>query len=44
MCVGATGAELVVGDDLEDVRGAQFGSTAVGAEGVVFELESFGCA
>ena len=44
VCVGATGAELVVRDDLEDVRGAQLGSTALRAEGVVFGLESFGCA
>ena len=44
MCVGATGAELVVGNDFEEVLGAQLASTAVGGEGVVIGLETFGFA
>ena len=44
MHVDAAGAELAVGDDLEDVRGAQLGSAAVDVERVVDGLESFGCA
>ena len=44
MSIGATGAELVVGDDLDKVLGAQLASTAGRAEGVVIGLETFGCA
>ena len=44
MSIGATGAELVVGDDLDKVLGAQLASTAGRAEGVVIGLEIFSCA
>ena len=33
--VGAGGAEVVVGDDFQDVRGAEFGHFAFAAEGVM---------
>ena len=41
MRVDAAGADLAVGDEFEDVRGAQLGGAAVGAERVVGGLESF---
>ena len=39
--LGAAGAEVVVGDDLEDVGSAQFSSSACVAEGKVVSLEPF---
>ena len=44
MRVDAAGADLAVGDEFEDVRGAQLGGAAVGVERVVDGLESFDCA
>ena len=41
MVLGAAKAELVVGDDLEDVGSAQFSSSACVAEGKVVSLEPF---
>ena len=41
--VDAAGADLAVRDELEDVRGAQLGSAAVGVERIVDGLESLGC-
>ena len=41
MRVDAAGADLAVGDEFEDVRRAQLGGAAVGAERVVGGLESF---
>ena len=42
MCVYAAGADLVVGDEFQDVRGAQLGDAAFGVERVVVGLEAFG--
>ena len=41
MVLGAAGAEVVVGDDLEDVGSTQFSSSACFAEGKVVSLEPF---
>ena len=42
MHVDAAGADLVVGDEFQDVRGAQLGGAAFGVERVVDGLETFG--
>ena len=42
MRVDAAGADLVVGDEFQDVRGAQLGDAAFGVERVVVGLEAFG--
>ena len=42
MCVDAAGADLVVRDEFQDVRGAQLGGAAIGVERVVDGLEAFG--
>ena len=42
MHVDAAGADLVLGDEFQDVRGAQLGGAAVGVERVVVGLEAFG--
>ena len=42
MRVDAAGVDLVVGDEIQDVRGAQLGNAAVEVEGVVVGLETFG--
>ena len=41
MRVDTAGADLAVRDEFENVRGAQLGSAAVGAERVVGGLETF---
>ena len=38
---GAGGAEVVVGDDLQDVTGAEFANSAVAVEWVIVRLEVF---
>ena len=42
MRVDAAGADFVVGDEFQDVRGAQLGGTPIGVERVVDGLEAFG--
>ena len=42
MLVDAAGADLVVGDKFQDVRGAQLGGAAFGVERVVDGLEALG--
>ena len=42
MRVNAAGADLVVGDEFQDVRGALLGGTAFRVERVVAGLEAFG--
>ena len=42
MRLDAAGVDLVVGDEFQDVRGAQFGDAAVDVERVVIGLEKFG--
>ena len=42
MCMGAARANFLVGDEFQDVRGAQLGNSAVEIEGKVVRLESFG--
>ena len=44
MCVGAGGANFVVGDEFQDVRGAQLGNSAAEIERKVVSLETFGSA
>ena len=44
MCVGAARANFIVGDEFQDVRGAQLGNSAVEVEGKVVRLESFSSA
>ena len=41
MGVGTGGAEVVVGDDFQDVGGAKFADSAVAVEGVMVRLEVF---
>ena len=41
MLVDAAGADFVVGDELQDFRGAQLGGAASGVERVVDILETF---
>ena len=41
MRVGAGRAEVVVGDELQDVGRAEFGNSAVAVEGIMVRLESF---
>ena len=41
MRADAAGADLVVGDEFQDVRGAQLGDAAVEVERVVVRLETF---
>ena len=41
MRVGAGRAEVVVGDELQDVWRAEFGNSAVAVEGIMVRLESF---
>ena len=40
MLVDAAGADLVVGDEFQDVRGAQLGNSAVEVERKVVRFES----
>ena len=44
MCVGAARANFDVGDEFQDVRGAQLGNPAAEVEGKVVSLEPFGIA
>ena len=44
MCVGAARANFVVGDEFQDVRGAQLGNSAAEIEWKVVSLETFGSA
>ena len=44
MCVGAARANFIVGDEFQNVRGAQLGNSAVEVEGKVVRLESFSSA
>ena len=44
MVLGAAGAEVVVSDELEDVRWALLANSTGLAEGIVVSLEPFDCA
>ena len=44
MRADTAGADIVVGDEFQDVRGAQLGDAAVEVERVVVILETFGSA
>ena len=41
MGVGAGRAEVVVGDELQDIGRAEFGDSAIAVEGIMVRLESF---
>ena len=41
ICMGAARANFIVGDEFQDVRGAQLGNSSVEVEGKVVRLESF---